>query len=174
LTVFQCTTAYPCPPEKIGLSLISELKSRCQCPIGLSDHSGTIYPSLAATALGAEMLEVHVTMSKFMFGPDVKASVDIQELAQIVEGSEMIAKAVRYKENKDVLDTQREELKRIFSKSIYIRNPKKAGEILEEEDIAIKKPFVEIEPSYYNKVVGRKLKEDKKSGQALHWYELEE
>ena len=80
LAVLQCTTAYPCPPERIGLNMIPFFRERYSCFVGLSDHSGTIYPGIAAAALGSEVLEVHVTMSRGMFGPDVPASVTIEEL----------------------------------------------------------------------------------------------
>ena len=58
--VFQCTTAYPCPAEKVGLNLIPFYRERYGCWVGLSDHSATIYPGLAGAALGMDMLEVHV------------------------------------------------------------------------------------------------------------------
>src|SRR5678816_1579970 len=61
--VFQCTTAYPCPPEKIGLNLIPFYRERYGCWVGLSDHSATIYPGLAAATIGIDMLEVHVPLS---------------------------------------------------------------------------------------------------------------
>jgi N-acetylneuraminate synthase len=73
--VFQATTSYPCPPEKIGLNMIPFFRARYSCPVGLSDHSGTIYPGLAAATLGIDILEVHMTLSREMFGPDVPASV---------------------------------------------------------------------------------------------------
>ena len=84
--VLQCSTAYPCPPEKIGLNLIPRLRERYGCAVGLSDHSGTIYPGLAAVTLGIEVLELHVAFSREMFGPDVPASVTMGELNQLVEG----------------------------------------------------------------------------------------
>ena len=71
LTVLQCTSAYPCPPEKVGLNLIPFFRDRYGCDVGLSDHSGTIYPGLAAATLNIQVLEVHVTLSREMFGPDV-------------------------------------------------------------------------------------------------------
>ena len=63
LTVLQCTSAYPCPAEKIGLNLIPFFRERYQCSVGLSDHSGTIYSGLAAAVLGISVLEVHVALS---------------------------------------------------------------------------------------------------------------
>ena len=73
--VFQCTSEYPCKPESWGLSAIPFFKNRYKVPVGLSDHSGTIFSGLAATALGADILEVHVTFHRKMFGPDVPASL---------------------------------------------------------------------------------------------------
>lgn len=63
VAVLQCTTAYPCPPERWGLNVITELRDRYACPVGLSDHSAAIHAGLAAVALGADLLEVHVTFS---------------------------------------------------------------------------------------------------------------
>ncbi|MBP6823800.1 MAG: N-acetylneuraminate synthase family protein, partial [Acidobacteria bacterium] len=62
--VLQCTTAYPCPPEKLGLNVIGELRQRYNCPVGLSDHSGTVYAGFAAATLGANIIEVHITLSR--------------------------------------------------------------------------------------------------------------
>ena len=92
LTLLQCTSVYPCPPEKIGLNLIPFFRERYGCTVGLSDHSGTIYVGLAAATLGIDVLEVHVTFSKQMFGPDVPASVTTTELGQLVEGIRFIEK----------------------------------------------------------------------------------
>ena len=78
--ILQCTTQYPTPFERVGLNL---LKGNCN---GLSDHSGTIYPSLAAAALGAEMVEVHVCWDKRQFGCDVRASISVDELCTLCEG----------------------------------------------------------------------------------------
>ena len=91
--MLQCTSAYPCPPEQVGLNLIPLFQSRYGCAVGLSDHSGTIYPGLAAATLGAEVLEVHVTLSREMFGPDVTSSVTTAELRQLVEGVRFLERA---------------------------------------------------------------------------------
>lgn len=84
--LFQCTTAYPCPPEEVGLNVMEEMRARYNVPVGLSDHSGKIFAGLAAAALGANMIEVHVTLSREMFGPDVPASLTPTELGQLEIG----------------------------------------------------------------------------------------
>ena len=81
-----CTSMYPCPPEKIGLGALASYD-------GLSDHSGTIWPSIAAATLGASIVEVHVCWSKQQYGFDTSSSITIEELAQMVEGIRFIEKA---------------------------------------------------------------------------------
>src|SRR5262249_25641849 len=71
LALMQCTSMYPTPAEKLGLNVLATFRERYGCAVGLSDHSGTIYAGLAAAALGAEIVEVHVALSREMFGPDV-------------------------------------------------------------------------------------------------------
>ena len=83
--VLQCTTAYPCPPERVGLNLVPFYRERYGCWVGLSDHSATIYPGLAGVALGMDVLELHVALSRQMFGPDVVASVTAAELEDLVD-----------------------------------------------------------------------------------------
>src|SRR5215831_2458092 len=86
LAVLQCTSKYPCPPEKVGLDLIPFFRDRYNCAVGLSDHSGTIFPGLAAATLGIEVLEVHVTLSRQMFGPDVPSSITTAEFSELIRG----------------------------------------------------------------------------------------
>ena len=67
----QCTSAYPTPLDAVGLNVIDELRREFDCPVGLSDHSGSMFPGLAALARGANLLEVHVTFDRRMFSPDI-------------------------------------------------------------------------------------------------------
>src|SRR4030095_5723839 len=90
LTVLQCTSLYPCPADKIGLNMIPLFRERYGCGAGLSDHSGTIFPGLAAATMGINFLEVHFTLSREMFGPDVPSSLTPPELRQLVEGIRFI------------------------------------------------------------------------------------
>ncbi len=86
VALFQCTTSYPCPPDKLGLNVLGEMQRRYNCPVGLSDHSGTIYGPLAAVASGADLIEVHVVFSRECFGPDVTSSITTGELANWWKG----------------------------------------------------------------------------------------
>jgi N,N'-diacetyllegionaminate synthase len=156
--VLQCTTAYPCPPEKIGLNLLTELSKRYGAPVGLSDHSGTIYASLAATALGAQLLEVHVVLSRECFGPDVGASVTTSELAQLVEGVRFIETALDHPIDKEQMSAEMAPLKALFGKSVVTARDLPAGHRLQPADVALKKPGTGIPAARLGEVIGRRLK----------------
>ena len=102
VAVFQCTSEYPCPPERTGLNVLAELEKRYSCPVGLSDHSGAIYAGLAAATLGARFLEVHVCLSRENFGPDVSSSLTTTELKQLVDGVKFVETALLHPVDKDV------------------------------------------------------------------------
>jgi N-acetylneuraminate synthase len=158
VAVFQCTTTYPCPPEKLGLNVLAELRARYQCPVGLSDHSGTIYAGLAARSLGAQLIEVHVTFSRECFGPDVPASVTTAELKQLIEGARFIERALHNPVNKTAMANELAEMKRIFGKSLFVARELPAGAKITFENLAFKKPGTGIPASRYADYVGRALK----------------
>jgi N-acetylneuraminate synthase len=155
--LLQCTTAYPCPAEKIGLNVLDQLRERYACPVGLSDHSGTIYASLAAVALGANLLEVHVVLSRECFGPDVKASITTSELAQLVEGARFIERAMAHPLDKEKMAGEMLELKAMFGKSVVAARDLPKGHKLEPADLALKKPGSGIPAARLADVVGRCL-----------------
>ena len=158
LTVLQCTTAYPCPPEKVGLNLIPLFRERYRTPVGLSDHSGTIYPGLAAVTLGVSVLEVHVTLSREMYGPDVSSSVTVAELRQLVEGVRFIERMKANPVDKDGLAAELQPLRRLFGKSIVARTGLPAGTVLKEEHLAVKKPGHGLAEDKLSLVLNRKLR----------------
>jgi len=157
LAVLQCTTMYPTPPEAVGIGALPVFRERYGCAVGLSDHSATIYPAIAAAMLGIEMVEVHVTLSRDSFGPDVVASVTPQELRQLVDG-------VRFVEAMRAAPVDRSEplpvaapLRDIFMKSIVAARDLPAGALLRREDVALKKPGGGLPAAKLGDVVGRRL-----------------
>jgi N-acetylneuraminate synthase len=158
LVVMQCTSAYPCPPEKVGLNLIPLFRERYGCPVGLSDHSGKIYPGLAAAVLGIQVLEVHVTMSREMFGPDVPASVTTGELADLVEGVGWVGRMRAAPVDKDSLAGDLAPLRGIFTKSLVAAVPIPAGVVLDKSMLALKKPGNGLPASSLEKVLGRRTR----------------
>ncbi len=172
VAVLQCTTAYPCPAEKLGLNVIAELRQRYSCYVGLSDHSGTIYAGLAAVALGANILEVHVTFSRECFGPDVIASVTTSELRQLIEGIRFIEKAAVNPVDKEAMAAELDALRRTFTKSVVARVDLPAGATLREEDLTIKKPGTGIPAARLRETAGRKLRLAVKADQTLQESDL--
>lgn len=156
--VFQCTTSYPCPAEKLGLNVMAELRQRYQCPVGLSDHSGVIYAGLAAATLGAKLIEVHVTFSRECFGPDVIASITTAELKQLAEGVRFIETAMANPVNKTAMAESLSELKRVFGKSLVAARDLPAGHRISAADLAIKKPGTGIPAARYGEFVNRTLR----------------
>ncbi len=111
--VLQCSTVYPCPAEQIGLSEIRYKAEWGYSVDGLSDHSGTIYPGIAAAALGCQVLEVHVCFSRDAGGFDAAASLTMTELADLVRGVRFVEKAMR-PVDKDAVAEQLSETRRVF------------------------------------------------------------
>lgn len=157
LMVMQCTTAYPCPPEKIGLNMIPFFRERYGCAVGLSDHSGMIYAGLAAATVGIEALEVHVAFSREMFGPDIPASVTTGELKQLVEGIRFIERMRSNPVDKDAFAGEALPLRQLFTKSIVASMDLSEGIILKEVHLALKKPGTGLPAEKISALIGKQL-----------------
>jgi len=171
--VFQCTTQYPTPLEKVGLNLIEEIRNRFKCPVGLSDHSGTIFPGLAAMAHNVDLLEVHVTFHKRLFGPDVIASITIDELKLILEAKRAFHTMLTNPGDKDKAAASLAETKTLFTKSLAPSRPLSEGTVLKAEMLALKKPGNGIPGEELKNIVGRRLIHDVTPERLLTWDDLE-
>ena len=160
LCVLQCTSSYPSPPQKIGLNVMEEFARRYGHPVGLSDHSGTIYPGLSAATLGASVLEVHVTLSREMFGPDVTSSITTAELQQLTEGTKFVGAMLANPVSKDDVAKEMKPLRALFTKSLVAAAHLEKGTILREEHLALKKPGTGLPYNRISEVTGKKLLRD--------------
>lgn len=173
VSILQCATAYPAPPETWGLHLIQELKKRYDIPAGFSDHSGNIYACLAATALGADILEFHAVFDKRMFGPDATSSLTIEQIKALVEGVRQIETANQNPVQK-AISKEQVSLKAMFGKSLAVNKDLKAGQEIKTEYLESKKPAGEgISAADYKNIVGRKLSRDKKQWEFLKEEDLQ-
>tara|TARA_B100001750_G_scaffold248303_1_gene278174 strand:- start:2236 stop:3231 length:996 start_codon:yes stop_codon:yes gene_type:complete len=156
VTLLQCTSSYPTDVSDIGLNLIPEFAKRYNIPVGLSDHSGKIFPSLAATIMGAEILEVHVVFDQMMFGPDSTSSIPISKMNDLVEGVRMIDKIKQNPVSKSIISN---ETKSVFTRSLAFNKDLNEGDKIKFSDLESKKPGnFGISPIDYKSVIGKKLK----------------
>ena len=160
LALLQSTSMYPCPPERVGLNLIPFFRERYGLEVGLSDHSGSIYPGLAAATEGAALIEVHVTLSREMFGPDVCASLDTVDLARLVEGVRVIERMACSPVDKDAQARELSPLREVFGRSIVLQEALHAGTLVRREHLACKKPGGGLAPVLLERVVGCVLRRD--------------
>ena len=157
LAVMQCTTSYPTPPEKVGLNVLSLLRERYGCPVGLSDHSATPYAGIAAVALGAALVEVHLTFHRDAFGPDAKSSLTPDGLTELVRGIRFVETALAHPVDKDAFAAELEPLRKTFGKSVVAARSLPEGHELTADDLALKKPGDGLPPSRFSSLVGRVL-----------------
>jgi N-acetylneuraminate synthase len=155
ISLMQCTTAYPTSPEQWGLQMISRLKNRYQLPVGFSDHSANVYAGLAAAALGADMLEFHVVFNHQMFGPDAKASLNIEQSAELVKGVRSINQSLASSFDKNEIQKY-QDLKILFGKSVTTKNVVKKGDKIFFDDLETAKPGNKGIPAKdFQKIIGK-------------------
>jgi N-acetylneuraminate synthase len=160
VAVFQCTSAYPCPPDRLGLNVIRAIAERYGCPAGLSDHSGVVAAGVAAVALGAEIVEVHVTFSRRAFGPDVPASLTVEELDDLVRSVRFVETALKHPVDKDAMSAELAPVRAMFTKSVVAARDLPADHRLALTDLAFKKPGTGIPAARVDELLGRRLLRD--------------
>lgn len=157
LVVMQCTSAYPCPPDRVGLNVLGEMKIRYSVPIGFSDHTLGSAASFAAAALGAEVIEKHFTFSRLMYGSDAANSMEPADFKAFCQGLRDIWSMHAHPVDKNDLSPYLD-MKRIFEKSVICAKDLPAGHTLSFSDMSFKKPGDGIPAASWRNVAGRKLR----------------
>jgi N,N'-diacetyllegionaminate synthase len=173
IALFQCTTRYPTSFEEVGLNAIDALHDRFGCPVGLSDHSGTIWPSVAAMARGAPLIEVHVALHRGQFGPDTPASLEPHELAQVVQGRNAIFAMLSSPVDKDKIEREAGNLRQIFGRSLALKRALPAGTVLRQEHLMMKKPGGGLQQEDLPQILGRRLRHELAPDRLLRLEDLE-
>lgn len=172
ISILQCTTSYPTQPEQYGLNVIHELKTRYNVPVGFSDHSAKIETCIAATALGASILEFHVVFDRQLFGPDAIASLTIQETKDLVIAIRNIATALTHPIDKSNI-VGFSSLKQIFEKSLAVNKDLPKNHILTFDDLEAKKPKgYGLDARRFQDVIGKTLSRDLKQWDFLNEKDL--
>ena len=155
LTVLQCTTEYPCPPERVGLNVMPEMRDRYGVSVGLSDHTLTIYAPIAAVTLGAQVIEKHFALSRRMYGSDASHSLEPGEFAEMVQGIRAVETILASPVDKS--ETGRfAEMREIFQKSVVAIVDIPAGAVIGREMLGIKKPGTGLPAARIDELLGKR------------------
>lgn len=152
VSLLHCTTEYPCPPEDVNLAAMQTMRTAFQLPVGYSDHTDGIEISLAAVAMGATIIEKHLTLDRNAEGPDHAASLEPDDFKRMVSAIRRIEQS-----RGDGIKTPRNsEIKNIdiARKSIVAARALKAGDVLKPEDLTCKRPGSGRPPIEYWSLLG--------------------
>jgi N-acetylneuraminate synthase len=164
LALLKCTSSYPAPPEEMNLLTIPHLRRTFEVPVGLSDHTLDIAIPVAAVALGACIVEKHLTLSRTIPGPDSAFSLEPDEFKAMVEAVRSTEKAlgeVAYGVS------ERESHSRIFRRSLFVVQNMKAGEVFTARNVRSIRPGYGLHTRYLDDVIGRHANRDIKRGTPL-------
>jgi N-acetylneuraminate synthase len=153
IIVLHCTTNYPCPVEEVNLRAMQTMMKKFDFPIGYSDHTMGIQASVMAVTLGARMIEKHFTLDRTMPGPDHVASLEPQELKEMItqiRNCEKILGSPLKKPN-----SSEQSMIQMVRKSVVTLRTIKKGEKFSSENLGIKRPGTGLAPKLYNKLLGK-------------------
>ncbi len=169
LALLKCTSAYPSPPEEMNLRTIPHLAEAFGVPAGLSDHTLGIAVPVAAVALGACIIEKHLTLCRSDGGPDAAFSLEPAEFKAMVDAVRVAEKALG-RVNYEV--TEKEAASRVFRRSLFVVKDVKVGEIFTGENVRSIRPGYGLAPKHLELVIGRQAARDLASGTPLAWDHL--
>jgi len=164
IIILKCTSAYPTPPDQTNLRTISEIANRFNVIAGFSDHTLGIVAPVLSVAYGARVIEKHFILNKNNGGVDSHFSLDereFQEMVVAVRIAEKMIGEVSFKIT-DKMKSQRD-----FSRSLYIVENIKKGELITEANVRSVRPGFGLHPKHYGEILGKKVNKDLKKGTAM-------
>ena len=164
--LLKCTSTYPSPYEAMNLKVIPNMAQVFDCSTGLSDHSMGCAVAVASVALGAKMVEKHLTLSREDGGPDAEFSMEPAEFKQMVDEIRIVEKALG-KVTYELTDQQKRS--REDGRSLFVVKDIKAGEMFTEENVRSIRPNFGMHTMYYEEILGKKAKTDVAKGTPLTW-----
>lgn len=168
--LLQCTSNYPANPDDTNLRAMVTLEQEFGVPVGLSDHTEGIEVSIAAVAMGAAVIEKHLTLDRSMEGPDHTASMEPSEFKTLALGIRKVERAMGTGEKKAASSEQG--VAQVARRSLVIARDLVAGTVLSESDLAYKRPGTGIPPTDAAKVIGRRTTRALSAGALLSWDDL--
>lgn len=166
LVLLHCVSGYPLPVDQSNLRRIPRLCEGYGCPIGLSDHTLGIEVAIAATSLGASVIEKHVTLARSDGGPDAAFSLEPAELTALVEGVQIAFRALGTGSD---ARAEVEQGSMVFRRSIYVVRDIAPGEVLSRDNVRVIRPGFGIAPKHLPEVLGKRAGRPLSRGTALKW-----
>lgn len=166
IALLKCTSGYPARAEEMNLKTIPDLSQKFDVPVGLSDHTLGIAVPIAAVALGACIVEKHLTLSRKNPGPDRAFSLEPQEFCAMVEAIRTTEKSIG---EVHYGFTSEEEKSRVFRRSLFVVKDMKAGDVFTVGNVRSIRPGYGLPPKYLKSVLGKRACSDLKSGTPLSW-----
>ncbi|MES2284296.1 MAG: pseudaminic acid synthase [Bacteroidota bacterium] len=164
IILLKCTSAYPAAPEDANLLTIPDLSRRFNVVAGLSDHTMGIEGAIVAVVLGAKVIEKHFILDKSIGGPDAHFSLDEKEFKQMVDSVRLAEKMLG---KVDYEMTEKKKKSREFSRSLFVVENIKKGEIFTEDNCRSIRPGYGLHPKYFSEVLGKKAIKDLEKGMPL-------
>lgn len=172
ITVLHCNTEYPTPMEDVNLKAMNTIAREMEVQVGYSDHTLGIEVPVAAVALGARVIEKHFTLDRNLPGPDHRASLEPDELKEMVKAIRNVEKAIAGDGLKKPSESESKN-KKVVRKSLHASQTMKKGHIIVENDLIPLRPANGISPMDITEVIGRKLKSDISAFEILNWSDLQ-
>ena len=170
IALLKCTSAYPAAPEEMNLRTIPHLAETFQVPVGLSDHTMGIAIPVASVALGACIIEKHLTLSRDTPGPDSAFSLEPAEFKAMVDAVRITEKALG---KAHYGGTEDEAASRVFRRSLFVTRDIKEGEKFTSENVRSVRPGHGLPPKHLKEVLGKRALRGLKSGTPLDWASIE-
>jgi len=166
IAVLKCTSSYPAPIEEANMCMVKDLAERYNVISGLSDHTIGNTAPVVATCFGAKIIEKHFILDRSVGGPDASFSMNEEEFKQMVEAVREAEKAIG---KVDYNLTEKQKNGRNFSRSIYVTENIKEGELFTEKNIRSIRPGYGMHPKYYNEILGKKASKDLEKGDPMRF-----
>ena len=167
ITVLHCTTEYPAPINEVNLRAMNTIKNTFKIKVGYSDHTLGIDVSLAAVALGAVVIEKHLTLDRDLSGPDHKASLEPNQFKSLVEGIRKISIALGSEEKK-ITPSELKNLSKV-RKSITAKTDIKKGELFSKDNLCLKRPGTGLSPMEWDQIIGKRSKKTFKADDLISY-----
>jgi pseudaminic acid synthase len=169
LALLKCTSAYPSPACEMNLRTLPALQQRFRVPVGLSDHTLGFHVAVAAVALGGNIIEKHLTLSRSLSGPDSAFSLEPGEFRSLVEAVREVEEAlgtIQYEPTKEEAESRR------FRRSLFVVEDIDAGDLITAKNVRSIRPSSGLHPRHYREVLGMRTKRFLAKGTPLAWDDI--